>query len=91
VRGGGGEPGAGRGAHSGHIGGASLGGLLIAFAGPGWGLLVDAATFAVAGVCFWFVRVPVASAVVFVVATAAMAASRSVRALENVPATVPAS
>ncbi|ANZ34703.1 hypothetical protein BBK82_00015 [Lentzea guizhouensis] len=42
------------------IGGASLGGLLIAFAGPGWGLMADAATFAVAGVCFWFVRVPAA-------------------------------
>ncbi len=43
-----------------NIGGASLGGLLIAFAGPGWGLLVDAATFAVAGLCFRFVRVPAA-------------------------------
>jgi MFS family permease len=31
------------------IGGAALGGLLIGLAGPGWGLAVDAASFAVAG------------------------------------------
>ncbi|WP_157528271.1 MFS transporter [Nocardia sp. NRRL S-836] len=48
------------GLNSANIGGASAGGLLIAFAGPGWGLLADAATFAVAGLCFWFVRVPAA-------------------------------
>ncbi|MEE6258272.1 MFS transporter [Plantactinospora sonchi] len=39
------------------IGGASLGGLLVAGAGPGWGLLVDAMTFAVAGLAFSRVRV----------------------------------
>ncbi len=31
------------------IAGAALGGLLIGLAGPGWGLAIDAATFAVAG------------------------------------------
>ena len=38
--------------------GASLGGLLIAAVGPGWGLVVDATTFGLAGVLFAFVRVP---------------------------------
>jgi MFS family permease len=38
--------------------GASLGGVLVAAVGPGWGLAVDAATFAVAAVAFAFVRVP---------------------------------
>ncbi|MBM7856593.1 MFS transporter [Lentzea nigeriaca] len=40
------------------IAGASLGGLLIAFAGPGWGLVVDAVSFGLAGLAFSFVRVP---------------------------------
>ncbi|MEO3815349.1 MFS transporter [Plantactinospora sp. B24E8] len=39
------------------IGGASLGGLLVAGAGPGWGLLVDALTFALAAVAFSRIRV----------------------------------
>ncbi|GAA2625310.1 MFS transporter [Dactylosporangium fulvum] len=39
------------------IGGASLGGLLVATAGPGWGLAVDAATFGVAALLFLLVRV----------------------------------
>jgi predicted MFS family arabinose efflux permease len=39
------------------IGGASLGGILVATAGPGWGLAVDAATFAVAALAFAGVRV----------------------------------
>ncbi|MFD0972512.1 MFS transporter [Plantactinospora endophytica] len=39
------------------IGGASLGGVLVAGVGPGWGLLVDAATFALAGLAFARVRV----------------------------------
>ncbi|MEQ4300776.1 MFS transporter [Plantactinospora sp. B6F1] len=39
------------------IGGASLGGVLVAVVGPGWGLLVDAATFALAGLAFSRVRV----------------------------------
>ncbi|WP_329793344.1 MFS transporter [Lentzea sp. DG1S-22] len=46
------------GVHSATIGGASLGGLLIAFTGPGWGLAVDALSFALAGVFFALVRVP---------------------------------
>ncbi|WP_394621231.1 MFS transporter [Lentzea sp. JNUCC 0626] len=46
------------GTNSANIGGASLGGLLIAFTSPGWGLAVDALTFALAGVFFAFVRVP---------------------------------
>jgi MFS family permease len=40
------------------ISGAALGGLLVAAVGPGWGLAVDAATFAVAGALFALVRVP---------------------------------
>ncbi len=48
------------GLNSAHIGGAALGGMLIAFAGPGWGLAVDATSFALAGLCFHFVRVPAA-------------------------------
>ncbi|MFD1322111.1 MFS transporter [Micromonospora sonneratiae] len=39
------------------IGGASLGGILIAAVGPGWGLAVDAATFALAGLTFARIRV----------------------------------
>lgn len=48
------------GLNSARIGGAALGGLLIAFTGPGWGLAVDALSFALAGVFFAFVRVPAA-------------------------------
>jgi MFS family permease len=48
------------GLNSSMIAGASLGGLLIAFVGPGWGLAVDALSFALAGLCFSFVRVPAA-------------------------------
>jgi MFS family permease len=40
------------------ISGSALGGLLVAAVGPGWGLAVDAATFAVAGALFALVRVP---------------------------------
>lgn len=39
------------------IGGASLGGILVAAVGPGWGLGVDAVTFAIAGLAFAGVRV----------------------------------
>jgi MFS family permease len=39
------------------IAGTSLGGILVAAVGPGWALAVDAASFALAGVCFAFVRV----------------------------------
>ncbi|MDG4821947.1 MFS transporter [Asanoa sp. WMMD1127] len=40
------------------IAGASLGGLLVATAGPGWGLAVDAGTFFLAGLLFALVRLP---------------------------------
>ncbi|GHJ48498.1 MFS transporter [Catellatospora sp. TT07R-123] len=39
------------------IGGAALGGALVATAGPGWGLVADAATFAVSALFFALVRV----------------------------------
>jgi MFS family permease len=39
------------------IGGSALGGLLVAAVGPGWGLAVDATTFAVAAALFALVRV----------------------------------
>jgi hypothetical protein len=42
--------------------GASVGGVLVAGLGPGWGLAVDAVSFAVAGVCFGRVRAPRAGA-----------------------------
>lgn len=38
--------------------GAPVGGLLVATIGPGWGLAVDAATFAVSGLCFAMIKVP---------------------------------
>lgn len=40
------------------ISGAAAGGILVAAAGPGFGLAFDAATFAVATACFTLVRVP---------------------------------
>lgn len=40
------------------IGGSAAGGALVALVGPGWGLAVDAATFALGALCFGFVRVP---------------------------------
>jgi MFS family permease len=40
------------------IAGASVGGLLVAGFGPGWGLVVDASTFALSAVLFGLVRVP---------------------------------
>jgi MFS family permease len=40
------------------ISGAAAGGALVALFGPGWGLAVDAATFALATFCFALVRVP---------------------------------
>jgi len=40
------------------IGGAALGGLLVGLAGPGWGLAVDATTFAVAGALQVTMRFP---------------------------------
>ncbi len=48
------------GQNSSMIAGASLGGMLIAFTNPGWGLAADALSFVLAGVCFSFVRVPAA-------------------------------
>jgi predicted MFS family arabinose efflux permease len=44
------------------IGGAAVGGVLVAAVGPGWGIAVDAASFAVAGLCFSGIRVPQAAA-----------------------------
>ncbi|SEM42950.1 Predicted arabinose efflux permease, MFS family [Streptacidiphilus jiangxiensis] len=44
-------------ANSAMIGGAALGGLVVAALGPGWGLAIDAITFACAGLLFAFVRV----------------------------------
>ncbi|GIH03271.1 MFS transporter [Rhizocola hellebori] len=38
--------------------GASLGGVLVAAFGPGWGLAVDAASFALAALAFSLIRVP---------------------------------
>lgn len=38
--------------------GASLGGLVVATVGPGWGLVIDATTFVVSAGCFWPVRMP---------------------------------
>ncbi|MBF9073657.1 MFS transporter [Streptacidiphilus fuscans] len=48
------------GANSAMIGGAALGGAVVAAAGPGWGLAIDAASFALSGLCFFRVRVRVA-------------------------------
>lgn len=39
------------------ISGTAAGGALVALVGPGWGLAIDAATFALAGGCFALVRV----------------------------------
>ncbi|MER7892868.1 MFS transporter [Micromonospora sp. NPDC094482] len=50
------------GVNAGMIGGAALGGLLVAAVGPGWGLAVDALTFAVAAIAFTGVRVAAAPA-----------------------------
>jgi MFS family permease len=40
------------------ISGTAAGGALVALVGPGWGLAVDAGTFAAAAACFALVRVP---------------------------------
>jgi MFS family permease len=40
------------------VGGTSLGGVVVAVVGPGWALVVDAASFAVGAVCFGLVRLP---------------------------------
>jgi MFS family permease len=48
------------GINGGMIGGAALGGILVAAVGPGWGLAVDAATFGLAGLAYVRVRVTVA-------------------------------
>ncbi|MEU4639410.1 MFS transporter [Micromonospora sp. NPDC023814] len=45
------------GINAGMIGGAALGGLLVAAVGPGWGLAIDALTFAIAALAFAGVRV----------------------------------
>ena len=38
--------------------GAPVAGLVVATVGPGWGIMVDAATFVLAGICFAFLKVP---------------------------------
>jgi MFS family permease len=43
------------------IGGAALGGVVVAVAGPGWGIAIDAATFFAAAVMFAGIRVPAAA------------------------------
>jgi MFS family permease len=50
------------GRNSAQIGGAALGGLLVSLAGPGWGLAVDAACFAVAASLRAGMRFPVGTA-----------------------------
>ncbi len=42
----------------GYIFGSLLGGVLVSTLNPGWGLLVDAATFAVAGIIVWNLQLP---------------------------------
>jgi MFS family permease len=49
------------GRYGGQIGGAALGGLLVGFAGPGWGLVIDAASFAAAVALRAGMRFPAAS------------------------------
>ena len=46
-------------ANSAQILGTSLGGILVAAVGPGWGLVVDASSFALSALCFARVRIPV--------------------------------
>ncbi|GID24128.1 MFS transporter [Paractinoplanes abujensis] len=41
--------------------GAPAGGILVATVGPGWGLAADAVSFALSGLCFALIRVPVLS------------------------------
>ena len=45
-------------ANSAQILGASLGGILVAAVGPGWGLAVDATSFVLSALCFLRVRIP---------------------------------
>jgi MFS family permease len=45
-----------------YIVGAPLGGILVATVGPGWGIGVDAAAFALSAVAFAFVRIPAVAA-----------------------------
>lgn len=47
-------------ANSAQILGTSLGGILVAAVGPGWGLVVDASSFALSALCFARVRLPAA-------------------------------
>jgi MFS family permease len=51
------------GMNGGMILGASVGGMLVAFVGPGWGLAADAASFALATIAFSLVRVDRVAAV----------------------------
>jgi MFS family permease len=47
------------GANAAQILGTSIGGILVAAVGPGWGLAVDASSFALSTLCFLRVRIPV--------------------------------
>ena len=42
----------------GYISGSLIGGILVSTFNPGWGLLADAATFAIAGVIVWNLKLP---------------------------------
>lgn len=42
----------------GNISGALIGGLIVSAFNPGWGLLIDAATFFLAGLTVWFIPIP---------------------------------
>ncbi|MCA2212869.1 MFS transporter [Jidongwangia harbinensis] len=42
--------------------GAPIGGVVVASVGPGWGIVVDAATFLLAALCFALVRIPATTA-----------------------------
>ena len=64
--------------NGGAILGASLGAILIAAVGPGWGLALNAASFALAGIVFAFVRTPNAPRTVDAVADTAAAPAGSV-------------
>ncbi|MEU2611450.1 MFS transporter [Micromonospora sp. NPDC007271] len=44
------------------IGGAAVGGILVAAVGPGWGLAIDGGCFLLAGLCFALIRVEAAAA-----------------------------
>jgi MFS family permease len=50
------------GLNAGSVVGVSLGAGLVALVGPGWGVAVDAASFALAAICFSLIRIPLSRA-----------------------------